>query len=79
MSSLITRLALALGLLFGGCGSLTETNYDGGAVSSTETVEYDDGNARVVNKQVDPMMPYGDSEEGIRRAEDFDLLEAPPQ
>jgi hypothetical protein len=68
-------------LLASGCGStLTEENIDGGVVSSSETVQYDDdGRAKVVEKQVDPMMPYGTDEQGIREAEDMDLLEAPPQ
>jgi len=68
-------------ILLSGCGStLTEENIDGGVVSSSETIQYDDeGRARVVEKQVDPMMPYGTDEQGIREAEDMDLLQPPPQ
>ena len=61
---------------------MTETNYDDGGSfpSSSETIQYDaNGKAKVIDKQVDPMMPYGDTEEGIREAEDMDLLEAPPE
>jgi hypothetical protein len=75
-----TLLAAATILLAGCGGTMTETNYDAGTVSSSETVQYDSsGNAKVIDKEVDPMMPYGDSEEGIRRAEDMDLMEAPPE
>ena len=82
MSFSPTLLLPLLCLLLSGCGTVTETNYDdGGAIpSSTETVQYNgQGKAKVIDKEVDPMMPYGDSEEGIREAEDYDLLDAPPE
>jgi hypothetical protein len=63
-----------------GCGTITEENVDeAGVVSSSETIEYDeDGRARVVEKKVDPMAPYGTDEEGIREGEDMGLVGEPP-
>jgi hypothetical protein len=64
------------------CGTVTETNYDDGGMipSSSETIQYDDsGKAKVVEKKVDPMSPYGEDEQGIREAEDMGLMNAPPE
>lgn len=64
------------------CGTVTETNYDDGGMipSSSETIQYDEnGKAKVINKQVDPMSPYGEDEQGIREAEDMDLMGVPAE
>jgi hypothetical protein len=63
-----------------GCGTLEEENIDdAGNVSSSETIQYQNGKAKVIQKQVDPMSPYGEDEQGIREAEDMGLMGVPAE
>jgi hypothetical protein len=74
-------LILSMGVALSGCGgTLEEENIDDGMVSSSETIQYDDqGHATVIEKKVDPMAPYGTDNQGIRDAEDMDLMGLPPE